>query len=194
MEKIFLGFPITKTKAVEPKACKHPSALNTSYANNLTLKTDSSPCSRHDFVRSKYHACEHSLSCDCQCPSVQGQGDTMQHQCLNWKGCEVMDSLQSLTAGKPAKLRKLDQASVFELGKLPLVSSFFLKFPAKALKAILHKAFKTKKDVIQRTQNVHGTNPRSSWPTQSLFQDLEGRQNDTMVVSMRRLETDRRSK
>ena len=69
-----------------------------------------------------------------------------------------MDSLQSLTAGKPAKLRKLDQACVFELGKLPLVSSFFLKFPAKALKAILHKAFKTiKKDVIQRTQNVHGT-------------------------------------
>ena len=38
VEKIFLGFPITKTKAVEPKVCKHPSALNTSHANNLNTE------------------------------------------------------------------------------------------------------------------------------------------------------------
>ena len=68
-----------------------------------TLKTDSSPCRRHDFVFSKYNAREHPLSCDCQRPSVQGQGDTMQHQYLNWKGCKVTDSLQSLTAGKPCQ-------------------------------------------------------------------------------------------
>ena len=90
----------------------------------------------------------------------------MQHQHLNWKGCKVTDSLQMFAVINSRKTLP-SYASYIKLVCLSYGSCHWFQassrsFLPKLLKAARGVLKQWKKDVTQRAQNLHGTNPYKS--------------------------------